>query len=185
MKAIILVLFILVAIASVFQVAIGSPDFQGLKPWSSNSNMDTNSIEAKLSEALQSLKAAQESNTNDNPLNSSSINNLSATNSSGLNKTAANSSAANSTKTNSTAINSSDEDDAQLKTEGDSGAVSLSGSSSVSPQEVGSNSKASFNGFWGMEAKQEGIGKSGVNSKTFLSGDFEVDKTVQFQDRGY
>jgi hypothetical protein len=184
MKAIILVLFILVAIASVFQVAIGSPDFQGLKPWSSNSNMDTNSIEAKLSEALQSLKAAQESNTNDNPLNSSSINNLSATNL-GLNKTAANSSATNSTETNSTAINSSDKDDAQLKAEGDSGAVSLSGSSSVSPQEVGSNSKASFNGFWGMEANQEGIGKSGVNSKTFLSGDFEVDKTVQFQDRGY
>lgn len=159
MKAIILVLFILVAIASVFQVAIGSPDFQGLKLWSSNSNMDTNNIEAKLSEALQSLKAAKESNTNDNPLNSSSINNLSATNSSGLNKTAANSSATNSTEIN--------------------------GSSSVSPQEVGSNSKASFNGFWGMEANQEGIGKNGVNSKTFLSGDFEVDKTVQFQDRGY
>jgi hypothetical protein len=159
MKAIILVLFILVAIASVFQVAIGSPDFQGLKPWSSNSNMDTNSIEAKLSEALQSLKAAQESNTNDNPLNSSSINNLSATNSSGLNKTAANSFMNN--------------------------PLQKSMEQLVSPQEVGSNSKASFNGFWGMEAKQEGIGKSGVNSKTFLSGDFEVDKTVQFQDRGY
>jgi hypothetical protein len=200
MKAIIIALFVFIAIASIFQVAIGSPDFQGLKPWSSNSNMNanTNSIEAKLSEALQGVSAIQKSNFNpdksnanadndlsDNPLNNSSGINKTATNSSAVNSTVINSTTINSTDDNSTTINASAEDAATLKSAGDSGAVSLSGSSSVSPHEVGSSSKANFNGFWGMEANQEGIGKSGINSKTFLSGDFEVDKTVQFQDRGY
>ncbi|MDM7913514.1 MAG: hypothetical protein QUS09_10495, partial [Methanotrichaceae archaeon] len=101
---------------------------------------------------------------------------------------AVNTTADNSTETNTTAINASAEDGAYSEAEGGSGAagaVSFSGNSSVSPQEVGSNSKASFNGFWGMEASQKGIGKIDISSRTFLSGGFEVDKTVKFQDRGF
>ncbi|HSD57727.1 MAG TPA: hypothetical protein VLB04_06055 [Methanotrichaceae archaeon] len=187
MKAIIIALFIFVAVASIFQVALGSPDFKGLEPWSSSSNVDTKNIEAKLSEALQGLSAAQKSsskgdnadvgnsNIADNPLNNSSV----------LNSTAINSSTINLSAINSTANSTSIESDPSSDAIDGSGAVTISGSSSASPQEVGSNSKANFNGFWGMEASQKGTGKNGINSRTFLSGGFEVDKTVKFQDRGY
>lgn len=194
MKAIIIALFVLVAVASLFQVALCSPDFKGIDSWSSSSNVNTKNIEVKLSEALQGLSAAQKSssiksnvdvddsngNGYDSPLNNSTAINLSA-----INKTAINSTAINSTQTNTTALNASFKDEASPEDEGGSGAVSLTGSSSASPQEVGSNSKANFNGFWGMEASQKGTGKNGINSRTFLSGGFEVDKTVKFQDRGY
>lgn len=176
-KAITIALFIFAVVGSIFQVALCSPDFEKLKPWSSSSNANTKNIEAKLSEALQGLSAVQKSSAVESAINLSVIN-----------STVANSTAINSTETNTTAINASAKDGASSEAEGGSGAigaVSFSGNSSVSPQEVGSNSKASFNGFWGMEANQKGIGKSDISSRTFLSGGFEVDKTVKFQDRGY
>lgn len=182
MKAIIIALFVFVAVASIYQAATGSPDFQGVKPWPSNSNVNANSIEAKLSEALQGVSAMQKSNFNPNKLNA---NNKTGINITAINVTATNSSAVNSSEINSTTTNASAEDAPASKSEVNPGTVSFSGNSSVSPHEVGSDSKASFNGFWGMEANQRGIGKSGINSKTYLSGDFEVDKTVQFQDRGF
>ena len=49
---------------------------------------------------------------------------------------------------------------------------------------VGSFSKGSFNGYYGMTASRHEIGKSGVDSHMFLSGTFEMDKAVQFQDQG-
>jgi hypothetical protein len=177
MKAIVIALFIFAVVVSISQAALSSPDFKELKPWSSSSNVDTKSIEAKLSEALHGLSTMQKSSSDKSAINLSAIN-----------LTAANSTETNTTEINSTAINASAKDEASSETEGGSGAVgavSFSGNSSVSPQEVGSNSKASFNGFWGMEASQKGTGKNGISSRTFLSGGFEVDKTVKFQDRGY
>ncbi len=176
MKAIIIVLFILVAVASVQQAAFCSPDFNGMQPWSSSSNVNTKNIEAKLADALQGLSAAQKG---------SNLNNSAAINLSAVNSTAINSTSANSTEINTTALNASVKAGESMEAEGSSGAVSLSGSSSASSQGVASESKASMKGFWGMEANQKGIGKSDINSKTYLSGDFEVDKTVKFQDRGF
>ena len=180
MKAAIIALFVFAATIFVVLIAIGSPDFQGLKPWPSNPDRSMNSIEAKLSEALQDVSAMQKSNLHINKI----AKNSSATNSSAINSTGLNDTQLNST-INSTAINNSAKGATAFNSNDQAGTVSLLGSSSVSPQEVGSSSKANFNGFWGMEAKQEGIGKSGINSRTLLSGGFEVDKTVQFQDRGY
>ena len=51
-------------------------------------------------------------------------------------------------------------------------------------QNVGSSSKGSLNGYYGMTASRHEMGKSGINSKMFLSGNFEMDKTVKFQDQG-
>jgi hypothetical protein len=51
-------------------------------------------------------------------------------------------------------------------------------------QNVGSGSKASFNGYYGMTAIRHEMGKSGIKSKMFLSGNFEMDNTVKFQDQG-
>jgi len=47
-----------------------------------------------------------------------------------------------------------------------------------------SSSKALFNGYYGMTAIRHEMGKSGIKSKMFLSGNFEIDKTVKFQDQG-
>ncbi len=51
-------------------------------------------------------------------------------------------------------------------------------------QNVGSSSKGSLNGYYGMTASRHEMGKSGINSHMFLSGNFEMDKTVKFQDQG-
>lgn len=180
-KAITIALFILVAAASVQQVALCSPDFNGMKPWSSSSNVDTRDIEAKLANALQGLSAAQKGF---NPNDSTAINSP-AVNLTAINSTSVNSTASNLTEINTTSLNASANAGDSMEVEGGSGAVSLSGSSSASSQGVASESKASMKGFWGMEANQKGIGKSDINSKTYLSGDFDVDKTVKFQDRGF
>lgn len=181
-EAITIALFILVTAASIQQAALCSPDFNGMKLWTSSSDLNSKNIEVKMADALQGLSAMQKGSR----LNNFASNNLSSVNSTGANNSAAiNSTAVNSTEINITAINDSARDGDSVKAEGGSGAVSLSGSSSASPQGVASDSKASFKGFWGMEANQKVIGKNGINSKTFLSGDFEVDKTVSFQDRGY
>ncbi len=70
-----------------------------------------------------------------------------------------NSTQANSTKSNSTSDNST-----------------LDNDSIISPP-VNSS-------LYGMTASRHEIGKSGINSHTFLSGNFEMDKTVKFQDQG-
>lgn len=51
-------------------------------------------------------------------------------------------------------------------------------------ENLASSSKASFNGYYGMSASRHEMGKSGIKSKMFLSGNFEMDKTVKFQDQG-
>jgi hypothetical protein len=51
-------------------------------------------------------------------------------------------------------------------------------------QNVASSSKGSLNGYYGMTASRHEMGKSGIKSKMFLSGNFEMDKTVKFQDQG-
>ncbi len=182
MKAIIIALFILITAVSIQQAALCSPDFNGMKPWSSSSDVNSKNIEAKMADALQGLSAMQKGSN----LNNFAANNLSSVNSAAANNSAAiNSTAVNSTEINMTAINDSAREGDSVEAKGSSGTVSLSGSSSASPQGVASDSKTSFKGFWGMEANQKVIGKNGINSKTFLSGDFEVDKTVSFQDRGY
>lgn len=181
MKAIILALIFFTIVTSIF-LAVGVPDFQDLGHVSSGSSLNTNlnpsSLESKLSRALENVKAMQKT------INNSSAMNLTANNSSSINSSVLSSADINLTdgsQTNGVSAAGA----AVSMSNGGSGASSISGNSSASPQEVGSNSKASFNGYWGMEAKQGGIGKSDINSRTFLSGGFEVDKTVQFQDRGF
>ncbi|NMB85517.1 MAG: hypothetical protein GYA29_04625 [Methanothrix sp.] len=50
---------------------------------------------------------------------------------------------------------------------------------------VGTSTRTSFNGYFGMTASRHEIGKSDIKSSMFLRGGFEVDKSVQFQDRGF
>ncbi len=52
------------------------------------------------------------------------------------------------------------------------------------PRGIESNSKANFKGYYGITASQHEMGKNNIDSKTFLSGTFALDKSVKFQDRG-
>ena len=52
------------------------------------------------------------------------------------------------------------------------------------PRGFESNSKANFKGYYGITASQHEMGKNNIDSRTFLSGTFALDKSVKFQDRG-
>jgi len=56
-----------------------------------------------------------------------------------------------------------------------------SGSDSAS----GSNSPNSFKGTYATRASRHEIGKGGVDSSIFLKGEFEMDKSIKFQDQGF
>lgn len=87
-----------------------------------------------------------------------------------------NSTQANSTKSNST-------NDSIISSPVNSSLLN-DANSPAGLQNVGSSSEGRFKGYYGMTASRHEIGKSGINSHTFLSGNFEMDKTVKFQDQG-
>jgi hypothetical protein len=129
---------------------------------------DTKKVEDKMADALARLdswkKARSEEKieplvSNSNPGNST------------LENISINSSLNNSSLQNSSAAKVSD-------------ANEFDANSPAGRQNVGSSSKALFNGYYGMTATRHEMGKSGIKSKMFLSGNFEMDKTVKFQDQG-
>ncbi|MDD1741963.1 MAG: hypothetical protein LUQ47_01400 [Methanotrichaceae archaeon] len=80
----------------------------------------------------------------------------------------------NATGLNSTALNLSNSTNVPCKS-----------CSNKAGQNIGDSTSAAVNGFWGMQSGQHTIGGTDIKSNTFLSGDFEVDKGVKFQDRGF
>lgn len=62
---------------------------------------------------------------------------------------------------------------------------SIANATHLNSSGVGTSSKTSFNGYFGMTASRHEIGKSDIKSSMLLRGSFEVDKSVQFQDRGF
>lgn len=54
-----------------------------------------------------------------------------------------------------------------------------------SSKNTGSGSKGSSNGFYATTASRHEIGKSGIDSSMFLSGNFEMEKSIRFQDQGF
>ncbi len=59
-----------------------------------------------------------------------------------------------------------------------------SDSTNATSQEMGTSSKGASKGFWGIQANKHVMGQGDIKSRMFLSGNFEVDKTVQFTDKG-
>lgn len=182
MKLTIAALFILMAVAVVQQIAsAGAIDFN-VHPASADS--DAKKIESRMADALRGLASAPVSRAasmkgiedeanqkaDESSINSSAFNQS-------LNTSALNSSAFNSSVFNSSVLNGSAESDG-------SGASMISSSTEASPQKMGTSSKGASRGFWGIQASQHVMGQSDIKSKMFLSGNFDVDKTVQFTDRG-
>ncbi|VVB68275.1 Uncharacterised protein [uncultured archaeon] len=183
MKAVMIVLLIFVAACLIFPtIASGSlGQMSGLgaeKPqwWACSS--DSKRMEDKMAEALRGLDVQKKANTDIKKGGSSNsladaLNGASSLNNSTSKVTSLdNSSLSNSTVTNSMGLNSS-------------AAGGLSTNSSAGLQNVGASSKGSFNGYLGITASRHETGKSDIKSSMFLSGGFDVDKTVQFSDRGF
>jgi hypothetical protein len=127
------------------------------------------------------------SNSSNTTLDNISVNNTS------VNDTLINNNSINSLLDNSSALNSSAaqvagaNDDRLKSNEAMPKApakFNANTNSSAGPQNVGSSSKGNFKGFYGMTASRHEMGKSGIDSSMFLSGTFEMEKSVKFQDRG-
>jgi len=181
MKAVMIVLLIFVAACMIFppNASGGFGQMSGLwaeKPQSLACGSDSKRMEDRMAEALRGLdiqKKAKISNSLADALNGASSLNNSTSKSQSLD----NSSRSNATQPNSMGLNSS--------AVGSSAAGDLSTNSSAGLQEVGASSKGSFNGYLGITASRHEMGKSDIKSSMFLRGGFDVDKTVQFSDRGY
>jgi hypothetical protein len=174
MKRIIAILFIILAVPGLLQAAaaFGKSDSASIFGQDAvaffTPGTDTKKVEDKMAEALvrlDSWKKARAGEKKGPPLGNYSPGN------STLDNISINGSLNNSSLQNSLAIKVSD-------------ANELDANSLAGRQNIGSSSKASFNGYYGMTATRHEIGKSGINSKMFLSGNFEMDKTVKFQDQG-
>ncbi len=168
MRLTVAALLMLMTAAAVMQVVSGAAfDFIG---HSQPADSDAVKMETKIAEALHNIASASPSEIGkssevDQKANESSIN------SSAINRSI------NATPNNSSMLDSS------AKPKGSGGAMITEGSS-VSPQGLGASSKGAVNGFWGIQANKHVMGQSDIKSKMFLSGNFDVDKTVGFSDRG-
>jgi len=54
----------------------------------------------------------------------------------------------------------------------------------MATQQIGGSVSGAINGFWGLQSSKHEMGGNNINSRTFLKGDFNVDKSVSFSDRG-
>ncbi len=211
MKAVMIVLLIFVAACMIFPAAASGSfgPMSGLgveksQSWASGS--DAKRMEDRMTEALRGLGASKEAKTDEKESSipgsltdagkgASSLNNSTSKGASLDNSTLSNSTQPNSTGLNSSAVNTSDINVSAInatrgshqdsKDAPSSAAGSLFSNSSASSQGVGADSKASFNGYYGITASRHETGKSDIKSSTFLSGGFDVDKTVQFSDQGF
>jgi len=65
---------------------------------------------------------------------------------------------------------------------------SLSGqkiNADIGTKDSGSSPSNSFKGSYATRASRHEIGKGGVDSTLFLEGEFEMDKSIKFQDQGF
>jgi len=118
-----------------------------------------------------------------NGINSSVNLALNSSNSTDVNLTAANLSAsffnAKNLAVNSTGSKLSEENLSVSKTVG-----SAESAQNIATQQIGGSMSGAINGFWGFQSSQHQMGGHDINSRTFLRGDFNVDKSVKFSDRG-
>ena len=179
MKRVIVILLMILAAADLLSAAaaFGKSDSMGIigqdGPAFFTPGTDTKKVEDKMAEALARLDSWKKAHaeekieplvSNSNPGNLT-LDNLSINNS--LN---------NSSLQNSSA--------AKVSGANELGANEFDANGPAGRENVGSSSKALFNGYYGMTASRHEMGKSGIKSKTFLSGNFEMDNTVKFQDQG-
>jgi len=86
-------------------------------------------------------------------------------------------------QTNTSSAQKPDDNSSMTNTTGTNASSNASScfvsSGSVGTDQVGDNTRGSFEGFWSMQAKKHSFGNN-INSRTYLSGDFDVDKSIKF-----
>jgi len=196
MKALPVAIFIFVSAALISLTAASSSSLGAMGTGFdirnfASTDLNLRNIENKMADSLNSLSLTKPEEKNDalvgasmaglshssphingTGLNNSSQNNNSLSNASFIDPSVINASEQNSSLTKNPTANGKSPKSALL-------------SGSAAPREMGSSSTGKYNGFYGVEASRHEVGKSDIKSKTLLSGGFEVDKTVQFQDRDY
>lgn len=86
---------------------------------------------------------------------------------------------------NNSSVDNSSLNDSSLDNSVSNHPATSSGNITAGQQGVASDSRASFNGYYGITASRHEMGKSDIKSSMQLNGAFEVDKSVKFQDRGF
>jgi hypothetical protein len=162
MKFIAIALFILMAVVQ--QSTSSSPIDNSYHQQASDSSITK--IEAKIADALRGIGSATSA------VGASSLQEV--------NESSINSSPYN-LSINASALNSSVLNGSGYRYGSEASMVS---GTSASPQEMGTSTKGASNGFWGIQADKHVMGQSDIKSKLFLTGNFDVDKTVSFSDRG-
>lgn len=215
MKRTIVILLIIMAAADLLSVAALSSQFSFsdiTRPTNavvSTPGTDVKKVEDKMADALakmDSWKKAQEKektnagagNTDQAEPSSSPSPSPAESNSAEVSSTEVNSTEFNSTEANLTSANRTSDNSSIISPAGNSSLDSPSGepgsdggrvdgndASGPAGQNIGSSSEGRLKGYYGMTAARHEIGKSGINSHMFLSGDFEMDKAVKFQDQGF
>lgn len=173
MKRVMIIIFLILAAAAFLQAAASSGKSDSSSMVGLDGSVffapgtDAKKVEDKIAQALISLDFWKKARLKEKgePLGNFALNNSTAISPNiGINRTFDNSSALNSSLNSSTARVADAIEDGQ---------------------NAGSSSKTSFSGYYGMTASRHEMGKSGINSRTFLSGTFEMDNTVKFQDQGF
>lgn len=146
---------------------------------------DTKKVEDKMADALARLDSWKKSRAKEKiepVVGSTDQPELSST--PPHNSTEANSTSGNSTLGNNSIISPPGNPFLLNLTDQRADAGKFDANSPAGLQNVGSSSEGRFKGYYGMTASRHEMGKSGINSHMFLSGNFEMDKTVKFQDQG-
>jgi|WetSurMetagenome_2_1015567.scaffolds.fasta_scaffold05330_3 hypothetical protein len=209
MKRIIAILLILLAANLIAGAALSSQSsFAGITGPAgavvSTPGTDVKKVEDKMADALAKMDSWKkaldeekiepvtgstgqaESSSSPSPISTES--NSTEVNSTEVNSTDANLTSANSTLQNSSIISppgNSSFEGSSGQPGSDAGKVDGSDATVPSDQKIGSSSGGRFKGYYGMTAARHEIGKSGISSRMSLSGDFEMDKTIKFQDQGF
>jgi hypothetical protein len=163
MKRVMVILLMLLAAADLLSMAALSHQtgFEGISgpdgAFVSTPGIDAKKVEDKMADALARLDSWKNGRSN--------------------------STQTNSTQSNSTSGNSTLENNSIISPPGNSSLLN-DVNSPAGLQNIGSSSEARFKGYYGMTASRHEMGKSGINSHMFLSGNFEMDKNVKFQDQG-
>ena len=189
MKAEIAVLAMLImalvfpALSSVCQNEIGQNGFsEDQNSRLSIMSADTKRLEERMTGALADM-ISKRSNPRDPELPGINQSNESTP----INSSAANASAINSSATNASINSSATKVPTSIASADNPPALSSPTPAlddSAGQQGMGSSSNSRFLGNYGITSSQHQMGKSDIDSSTFLSGSFSMDKSVKFQDIG-
>ena len=196
MKALPLVMFIFLSAALISETAALSSGLGALGTGfdirhSASTDLNLRNIENKMADSLLSLSLVKQEEKNDAVISASMAGfphgNLQINGTRLNNSSQNNNSLINVSLIGSSAINASEQNSSLNKNPEMNGIGTKSALSSISaaPSKMGSSSAGKYNGFYGVEASRHEMGKSDIQSKMLLSGGFEVDKTVQFQDHNF